>query len=313
MNRVFLSRILGSAATLLGMSMLAFLLVALAPGDPITAELRFMGVPANPATVDALRRQYDLDAPITHRYVRWIGRVVRLDLGTSIANGRPVTDELVRALPSTLALALLSLGFIVVLSLGAGAAASLRPGGFGARILQALTVAVSSVPLYWLALAAVVVGSVTLGVTTVVSATWKENLLLPSMLLAMGPGLTVGRVVRQKIIDERLEDYVRLSAVVGQAPWRILVLEIGRVVVPSLASMWANSFGFLLGGSVVIERIFDRPGLGNLALQAIAARDYPVLQAYLMLAGLLFIAVNWTADLFSAWADPRLRRGGIHA
>jgi len=174
-------------------------------------------------------------------------------------------------------------------------------------------VAVSSVPLYWLALAAVVIGSVTLGFTTVVSATWKENLLLPSMLLALGPGLSIGRVVRQKIIDERLEDYVRLSAVVGQAPWRILVLEIGRVVVPSLASMWANSFGFLLGGSVVIERIFDRPGLGNLALQAIAARDYPVLQAYLMLAGLLFIAVNWTADLFSAWADPRLRRGGIHA
>jgi len=169
------------------------------------------------------------------------------------------------------------------------------------------------VPLYWLALAAVVVGSVTLGVTTVVSATWKENLLLPAMLLALGPGLSIGRVVRQKIIDERLEDYVRLSAVVGQAPWRILVLEIGRVVVPSLASMWANSFGFLLGGSVVIERIFDRPGLGNLALQAIAARDYPVLQAYLMLAGLLFISVNRTADLFSAWVDPRLRRGGIHA
>jgi ABC-type dipeptide/oligopeptide/nickel transport system permease component len=312
-SRFLASRILGSAATLLGMSVLAFFLVAIAPGDPITAELRFMGVPANPATVDALRRQYDLDAPIPQRYLRWAGRVVRLDLGTSIASGRPVAQELGRALPSTMALALLSLAFIVALSLGAGAAAAMRPGGFGAPLLHAATIAATSVPLYWLALAAVVAGAVTLGVTTVVSATWRDNLLLPSMLLALGPGLTIGRVVRQKIIDERLEDYVRLASVVGQRQWRILVQEIGPVAIPSLASMWANSFGFLLGGSVVVERIFDRPGLGNLALQAISARDYPVLQAYLMLAGVLFIAVNWTADLASAWADPRLRRGGIHA
>ncbi|MBK9169020.1 MAG: ABC transporter permease [Bryobacterales bacterium] len=312
MIRYLLKRFLWMAATVLGMSLVAFFLVAFAPGDPIAAELRFLGVPSNPETIDALRREHDLDGPVIERYVRWLGRTIRLELGTSISNGRPVTEELARAAPSTLALAACALLLIVLGSLTAGVAAVLFPRGAVPRILQALTVGVVSIPLYWLALTAIVVGTLTFGFTALMDPSSPANLALAAALLALGPGLGIGRTARQRIADERLEDYVRLAAAIGHSPGQILVRDIGRVVAPSLVTMWANSFGYLLGGSVVIERIFDRPGLGSLALQAIAARDYPVLQAYLMLAGVLFVAVNWAADGVSAWADPRLRRRGIH-
>lgn len=312
MIRYLLRRLLWSLATLAGMSIVAFLLVALAPGDPVTAELRFLGVPADPSTVEALRKEFDLDAPMVERYFRWVGRLVTLNLGTSIATGRPVSDEVGRAVPPTLVLAVFSLLLIILLSSVTGVFASLYPRGVVARFLQSLTIASVSIPLYWLALAAVFIGAVTFGISSFVDSSSFGSLALASALLAFGPGMSISRVVRQRIDDERVDDYVRLAAATGYSPAEILFREVGRVVAPSLVTIWANSFGYLLGGAIVIERIFDRPGLGGLALQAVAARDYPVLQAYLMLAGVLFVGVNWAADAMSAWADPRLRRRGIH-
>jgi ABC-type dipeptide/oligopeptide/nickel transport system permease component len=294
------------------MSIVAFLLVSFVPGDPITAELRFMGIPANPETVAALRREYDLDAPVAERYARWIGRVCRLDLGKSIASGRPVTGELARALPSTLALALLSLGMIMCISLLAGVAGALSRAPAVDRLLQALTLSVLSVPLYWLALFVTAVGLLRLGIPGLLDSGSVINLSIAALLLALGPGLSTGRILRQRIADERTEDYVRLAVAIGVPGNQILRQDIARVTAPAVLTMWANAFGYLVGGSVVIERIFDRPGLGSLALQAIASRDYPVLQAYLLLAGLLFVGVNTAADLLSVWIDPRLRRGGVH-
>ena len=305
-------RLLWSLATLAGMSVVAFSLVALAPGDPITAELRFLGVPADPSTVETLRKEFDLDAPVVERYFRWVARLVTLDLGVSIATGRPVVGEVGRAIPPTLLLAVFSLVLIVLSSTLTGIFASVHPRGWAARLLQGLTIASVSIPLYWLALAAVFLGAVAFGVTCFADSSSLGSLALAATLLAFAPGLSISRVVRQRIDDERVEDYVRLAAATGHSPWRILFRDIGRVVAPSLVTVWGNSFGYLLGGAIVIERIFDRPGLASLALQAVAARDYPVLQAYLMLAGLLFVGVNWAADAISAWADPRLRRRGIH-
>ncbi len=304
-------RLLWTLTTIALMSMVAFLLVAIAPGDPVVAELRFMGVPATPNTVEALRREFDLDAPLPVRYARWIVRLSRLDLGESIASGRPVAAELARALPWTLQLAFVSLVMIVALSLSTGLAAALHPYGRLTTFLRGLTIMAISIPVYWLALAAVGLGAVVLGWSTVVSDASLGGLLLPAFILSLAPGLAIGRVVRQRVIDERLEDHVHLAVALGRSPAQILIQDVGVVIGPSLVTMWATTFGYLLGGAVVVERIFDRPGLGNLALHAIAARDYPVLQAYLLCAGVAFVLVNAAADLLSAWLDPRLRRSRV--
>jgi ABC-type dipeptide/oligopeptide/nickel transport system permease component len=200
----------------------------------------------------------------------------------------------------------------MAISLLAGAAGTLAASPAIDRMLQVLTVGVLSIPLYWLALVVIAVGLLRMSIPGLLDAESTANLALAASLLALGPGLSTGRILRQRIAGERTEEYVRLGIALGVSGSRILREDIARVAAPALMTMWATSFGYLIGGSVVIERVFDRPGLGNLALQAIAARDYPVLQAYLLLAGTLFVAVNTTADLLSAWIDPRLRRGGIH-
>jgi ABC-type dipeptide/oligopeptide/nickel transport system permease component len=167
--------------------------------------------------------------------------------------------------------------------------------GTGLRISAVVAV---SVPLYWLAL--------------LVLARAEASVWLASLLLAVSPSLAISRVLKQRIEAERSEDYVRFAVATGAGPTEILLREIARPVLPLLLTLWGNSLGSLLGKSIVVERIFGISGLGNLALQAIAARDYPVLQSYLLLAGSLFLASNWLADLLSAWADPRLRYRGLH-
>ena len=313
MVRYLIERLLWTTATLVGMSVVAFSLVALAPGDPISAELRFLGVPAKPETLEALRREYDLDAPLPERYVRWATRVVRLDLGRSIASGRPVAGELARALPSTLALAFVTLVLIIVISVLAASLVIIPAPPWVDRLLQGATVAALSVPVYWVALAALTVGLLWLRVPGLLDSDSWANLGVASILLACAPGLSIGRIIRERVAAERSEDYVRFGTALSLSGRQILFTDIGRVVAPAFVTLLANSFGFLLGGSIVMERVFNRPGLGSLALQAIAARDYPVLQSYLLLSGTLFVFVNAVADLLSVWADPRLRRVGDHA
>lgn len=305
-------RALWMMVTITGMSVVAFSLVLFAPGDPINAELRFLGVPAKPETIAALRREYHLDAPMPERYVRWASRVMRFDFGRSIASGRPVRVEIGRALPSTLELAVTTLVLISALSLLLASTVLLSGAQWLDRLLQGCLVAGLSIPLYWLALASLAAGLLWFRVPALLDSESWINLAASASLLAVAPSLSIARVLRERIAAERAEDYVRLGMALGLRRREILLSDIGRVIAPAYFTLLANAFGFLLGGSIVMERVFDRPGLGNLALQAIAARDYPVVQAYLLLAGLLFVVVNASADLLGAWADPRLRRrGGI--
>jgi ABC-type dipeptide/oligopeptide/nickel transport system permease component len=292
-------RTLWSLSTLFGISVVAFLLISFAPGDPIAAELRSMGITAKPDTIERLRREFGLNAPLPERYLRWLGRALQLDFGRSISTGRPVVDELRRALGPTALLTTQAFGLIVALSVGFGFLASRfeNPGiGFA---LHAGTILVVSVPLYWLAL---------LVLTWAEAASW-----VAALLLSLAPSLAMSRVLKQRIDAERMEDYVRFAVSTGASPSEVLRREIVRPVLPLLFALWGNSLGYLLGGSIVFERIFGIAGLGSLAVQSIAARDYPVLQSYLLLAGTSFLASNWLADILSAWADPRLRYRGFHA
>jgi ABC-type dipeptide/oligopeptide/nickel transport system permease component len=257
----------------------------------------------------ALRREFHLDAPLVERYARWMWRLAHLDLGRSIASGRPVAVELVRAMPFTLSLASLALLLTIGISAGAAAVGTYWHAPRIARALRLLTIFTASIPVYWIALVTITVGLVWLQTPDLLDADSPVNLATASLLLALGPGLSIGRVLQQRVLGEQVEDYVRLAASIGLSRWRILREDIARAVAPSALTLWANSFGYLLGGSIAVERIFDRPGLGNLALQAVQARDYPVLQAYLLLAAVIFVVVNIFADLLAAWADPRMRGG----
>ncbi|TYB83266.1 ABC transporter permease [Maritimibacter fusiformis] len=307
MLRFFLIRLAAAIPPLLGMSFVAFAIVALAPGDPVMMELRAMGIVPEPEDIAALQAQFGLDKPFLPRYFDWLMRAVRFDFGTSVATGRSVMSEIAIHLPATLALAVSALvGAVVIsLALGAFAVAGNRVTGVG---LRGLTILLVSVPSFWLALLLIHVFVLNLGWTRLVGDGSLPDLVLPALTLSLGAGAGLGRVVYERVRAEKSEDHVRLAIAKGLDPLRIMLTHIAPRILGPLATAWANTFGALLGGAVIVESIFGWPGLGQLILQAIAQRDFPVIQAYLVFMGLIFFATSLIADIIVILADPQLRR-----
>lgn len=311
MTLFILKRLASALPTLIGMSFVAFAIVALAPGDPVTQELRAFGVVPKPEDIAALKAEYGLDKPFFERYLAWLGRAVQFDFGTSIATGRPVMAEILLHLPATLLLSLSALGGAIALSLGLGIAA-VCSGTVWGGVLRTVTILLVSVPSFWLALLLIHVFVLGLGWGRLVGQGSAADLILPALTLSLASGATLGRVVRERILAEMCQDYVRLAIAKGLAPATLLVRHIFPQIIGPLATAWASSFGALLGGAVIVESIFGWPGLGQLVLQAIGQRDFPVIQAYLVLGGLVFFLTSLAADITVALADPQVKRTLTH-
>ncbi len=307
MLRFILYRIAAALPTLLGMSFVAFAIVALAPGDPVMMELRAMGIVPKPEDIAAIQAEYGLDKPLLARYFDWLGRAAQFDFGISVASGRTVMAEILIHLPATLALAISALIGAIFMSLSLGSLAAMS-GPFTGASLRGVTVLLVSVPSFWLALLLIYIFTLNLGWTRLVGDGSFFDLVLPALTLSLAAGAALGRMVHERIRSEMSEDYVRLAIAKGLGPMQILTGHIAPRIIGPLTTAWANAFGGLLGGTVIIENIFGWPGLGQLILEAIAQRDYPVIQAYLVFMGLIFFATSLIADLAVILSDPQLRR-----
>ena len=311
MTRFLIWRVLTALPTLFGMSLVAFFIVSLAPGDPVLQELRAMGSVPSPADVAALRAEYGLDKPVILRYLAWLGRALRGEFGTSIASGRSVIAEIGIHLPATLMLAARALAGAITISLALGIAAVSAGRGLGTA-LRTLTVVLVSIPSFWLALLLIWVFVMHLGWARLLGDGSARDLILPAITLSLASGAALGRVVHERIRAELCEDHVRLAIAKGLRPAAILLRHVAPRIVGPLATAWANTLGGLLGGAVIVESIFGWPGLGQLILQAIAQRDFPVIQAYLVFMGLGFFFTSLLADVIVVLADPQLRREVAH-
>lgn len=307
MLRFILLRLTATLPTLLGMSFVAFAIVTLAPGDPVMMELRSMGIVPKPEDIAAIQAEYGLNKPFFVRYLDWLGRAFRLDFGTSVASGRTVVDEILIHLPATLALAVSALFGAIILSLTFGCLAAVA-GPFAGAGLRGVTVLLVSVPSFWLALVLIYAFVLQLGWARLVGDGSLSDLVLPAVTLSLAAGAALGRMVYERIQAELCEDHIRLAIAKGLGPLQILVGHIAPRIIGPLATAWANAFGGLLGGALVVENIFGWPGLGQLILEAIGQRDFPVIQAYLVFMGLIFFATSLIADLVVILSDPQLRR-----
>ena len=307
MRHYLFMRVATALPTLLGMSFVAFAIVALAPGDPVMQELRAMGVVPKPEDILAIKAQYGLDKPFFPRYFDWLTRALTFDFGNSIASGRSVIDEILIHLPATLALALSALAGAIVFSLALGVAAVSAGRSVGAS-LRGFTILLVSIPSFWLALLLIYFFVFQLGWARMVGDGSLGDLILPALTLSLGAGASLGRVVFERVRAEMCEDHIRLAIAKGLSPAVILFRHITPRIIGPLATAWANTFGALLGGAVIVESIFGWPGLGQLILQAISQRDFPVIQAYLVFMGLVFFATSLAADITVILSDPQLRR-----
>ena len=310
-----LRRLLAAIPVLLGVSLVAFALVRLVPGDPITVLL---GPGYNEQQAAVLRQRYALDRPLPVQYAAWLGRAVRGDLGESFFTGQPVLRAIVERLPVTLELAFIGVAFAVLVGVPLGVASAVRPGRWADHAARVLGLVGISVPGFWLGTMLILLLSLKLGLLPSgrFVPLWEdpaENLrrmLMPGAALGLAVAAVTMRTARSAMLEVLGQDYVRTARAKGMGERVVLLRHALRNALVPIVTVIGLQAGYLLGGSVVIEQVFSLPGVGRLALQSIAGRDYALLQGTVLFVAVAFVLVNLVVDLLYATLDPRIGYGG---
>ena len=305
-------RVLSLAGILVGISVVAFGLSALAPGDPAFAVLALEQPGSTPtaAAVEVKRAELGLDQPAPERYARWLAGAVRGDLGISHRSGRPVAAEIASRLPATFALAAASLAIAALVGLPLGMLAAVRSGSRWDSASRVLAVAGASVPTYVLSLLLVLVFAAQLKVLPAFGSGTLRHLALPAVALSAGVTAQVARLSRASLLEVLGQDYLRTARSKGLSPLRVLLVHAARPAVIPVLTLAGLSAGQLLGGAVIVETIFSWNGVGKYAVDAIFLRDYPVIQGVALYAAVAVALVNLAVDLAYPLIDPRLRSAG---
>jgi peptide/nickel transport system permease protein len=298
---------------LFGISVVAFLLMYLIPGDVVDI---LMGTESgDPARLAELRRLLGLDRPLVTRYLEWLGGVLQGDLGRSFVTRRTVSAEILSAFPVTLQLACAALAVALVAGVPLGIVAAIRRGTVQGTAVSVVALLGLSVPNFWLGILLLLFASLYLGWFPPQGPLflWQEpweaakQLFFPSVSLGVAVAAMVMRMTRACLLDVLGQDYVRTARAKGLREWRVLMGHAFRNAMIPVLTLAGLQFGYLLGGTVVTENIFSLPGMGTLVLRSIAQRDLPVVQGVLLIAGASVVLLNLAVDFGYALLDPRLR------
>ncbi len=296
-------RLLLTLPTLLGVLVVAFLLLNVAPGDPVTA---MVGERADSATIARLRAELRLDDPLPAQFAHYVWGVVRGDLGRSYITQRPIVQDLRERFPKTAELALAAMALAAVSGITLGVLAAVRPGGPVDRIAMLLSYLGVSFPVYWVGLLLILVFAVALQWLPPSGSGGLAYLLLPALTLGMRSIAFLARMTRAAMLDVLSSDFVRTARAKGLAE-RAVVLRHGfrNALVPVITVLGLDT-GNYLTGSILTETIFGWPGLGRYVLTAIDKRDLPAIQGSILFMSVVFVVVNLVTDLLYAKADPRI-------
>jgi peptide/nickel transport system permease protein len=300
-------RLLAAIPVLLGVSILTFAVLHLLPGDPVLVMLGDSGAPAE--RVAELRGRLGLDAPLMVQYARFLAGALRGDLGRSIRSNRPVVDEIRQQAPSTLALAFTGLGLAIVLGGSLGVVAARHRGGWLDRMSVGLSLLGVSMPSFWLGMLLIFLFSLWLGWLPATGQGGAKRLVLPAFTLGLQGMAVIALVTRAKTEEALAREYIATARAKGLSDRVVLLRHALRNALIPVVAIVGLQFGTLLGGSVIIENVFARQGLGRLAVEAILNRDVPVVQGFVLLTGTVYVLVNLVVDLLSAVLDPRIRDG----
>jgi len=319
-------RILISIPLVLGIVTIMFVMMRLAPGDPLDMYLESgRQREVDPEVIELLRAKYGLDQPIHIQYVRWISAVAKGDFGESFRHRRPVNKLLAEAIPYTLQLTVLALLFDALIGITLGVVAAVKQYTALDKVVTLGSLMVYAVPGFWLALMLVMVFSVQLGwfptsqtrsMDYEFLSFWGKvgdrawHLVLPVFVLGIGSAAGTARYVRNRLLDVLNADFVWAARARGVREHVVIVRHALRNALIPVITIYGMSLPFLLGGATVIESIFGWPGMGALTVGAVGGRDYPLIMATTTIAAVLTVLGNLLADITYAWVDPRVTYGG---
>ncbi|VVE90575.1 glutathione ABC transporter permease GsiC [Pandoraea bronchicola] len=300
----FLKRLLGLIPTLLIVAVLVFAFVHMLPGDPARLAA---GPQADEATVALVRQDLGLDKPLLTQFTNFITHAVRGDFGLSMRSKQPVSEEIGSRFMPTLWLTLVSMIWSVVIGMGLGVASAVWRNRWPDRLGMTFAVSGISFPAFALGMLLMQVFSVQLGwLPTMGADSWKSY-ILPSITLGAAVAAVMARFTRSAFVEVLHEDFVRTARAKGLNEMHVVFKHALRNAMIPVVTMMGLQFGFLLGGSIVVEVVFNWPGLGRLLIDSVEMRDYPVIQALVLLFSLEFILINLVVDVLYAVINPTIR------
>ncbi|SDH71187.1 nickel ABC transporter permease [Alteribacillus bidgolensis] len=288
-------------------STLTFLLLRLTPGDPAYILLHANDMPVSETAIDALREDLGLTAPLWVQYGQWLMNVFTWQWGDSYVSNEPVITELLSRFPATVELAAAGLLVMLAVTVGLGVLTAVFSNGWIDRTGRVLAIIGAAVPSFWLALLMIYFFSVKQGWFPTMGRGEWEHLVLPSLTLGLGIGAVYARVLRKNMLEMFNQNFVKASMARGLSKSHILMFQVFKHASMPIVTMLGTNFAFMLGGSIIVETIFNWPGLGSYIIEAINARDYPVIQGYVIFASILFVSIHILVDLIFFIIDPRLR------
>ncbi|RBY74938.1 glutathione ABC transporter permease GsiC [Blastococcus sp. TF02-09] len=302
-----------SVVVLAGVSVIVFALVHLVPGDPVRLAL---GTRFSQETYDALRERSGLDQPLVQQFVSWLGSALTGDLGVSFRSGDTVASLIGERLPATITLAFASILVALAIAVPLGTISALRPRSLVDRVATVFSQFGISVPEFWMSIVLILVFAGTLGwlpsggyvPLTEDPAGWLQRLILPAVVTGVVSGSVITRFVRSSVLEALGADHVRTAQAKGLSSRQVFTGHVLRNALLPLVTVTGVQLAYLLSGVVVVEIVFSWPGLGQLALQSVQARDYPVLQGAILLFAVVFLVINLVVDLLYTAIDPRIRR-----
>lgn len=310
MLRSILKKIPELLLVMLAATLLTFFLTWISPGDPAQIYFESRGISPSDQVLDEMRRDMGLDRPFIVQYGDWLKNMACLDAGVSLRTGEPVADMVKRRFYMTFKLAAAAIGLMVVFSFILGVTASLRQNRPLDYIIRVFSFAGISMPDFWLGLLLILYFIVGLNWFKLTDPYAPQSVVLPALTLAVP---LIGRYTRQiqsVIGEEMTRDYVVGARARGCGEWSIILFHVLPGVLGGLTTLFGLSCALLLGGTVIVETIFSWPGLGSMAIESIAHRDYPVIQAYVLIMVCLYVGINFIADVAAEALDPRLRLTG---
>ncbi len=303
MGKYIIKRAIGAVISILGAATIVFFLIRIS-GDPV----RLMLPPeASEEQVVQLRESLGYDDPLLVQYGRYLLDLCKGDFGTSLHYKQPALGLILERIPATLELAVLAIVVASVLGILAGIVAAVRRNGIFDMVSNVLVMLGQSIPVFWLSILLILIFSVTLKIFPTSGRSGIMSMILPSIALAAYPAATITRLMRSSLLDVMSQDYIRTARAKGVAKWGVVFRHALKNAFVPVLTVIGMEFGTMLGGAVVTETIFAWPGIGRLMIQAVYNRDFPLVQACVLVISFIFVVVNLVVDLSYTLFDPRIK------